>query len=86
MFVSEDSSTPRCLGGSFGRNYEGGAGASNTGAVGAFSIACSNNAFLGASVEGAALGLCSNVNNHFYRKTTTPQSVINDEVTMPSYC
>ena len=70
--------------GPFGRNYEGGVGVSNTGAVGTFSIAFSKGAFLGASVEGAALGPRSNVNNHFYGQTTTPQSVINDEVTMPT--
>jgi lipid-binding SYLF domain-containing protein len=70
--------------GPFGRNYEGGIGVSNKGAVGTFSVAFSKGAFLGASVEGATLGPRSGVNNSFYGKTTTPYSVINGEVALPS--
>jgi lipid-binding SYLF domain-containing protein len=71
--------------GPFGRNYEGGIGISNKGAVGTFSVAFSKGAFIGASIEGATLGPRTAVNNSFYGKSTTPESVINGGVTIPSF-
>lgn len=69
--------------GPFGRNYEGGIGISNKGAVGTFSVAFSKGAFLGASIEGATLGPRSAVNDGFYGQTTRPGNIINGEFPMP---
>jgi lipid-binding SYLF domain-containing protein len=70
--------------GPMGRNYEGGIGISNKGAVGTYSVAYSKGAFLGLSVEGAMLGARSGVNDSFYGKVTTPTSILAGDVSMPT--
>jgi lipid-binding SYLF domain-containing protein len=67
-----------------GRNFEGGIGISNRGAVGTYSVAFSKGAFGGLSVEGAMLGARSGVNDQFYGMTTTPLSILDGDVTMPA--
>jgi len=69
--------------GPFGRNYEGGIGISNTGAIGTFSVAFSKGAFLSLSVEGALVGARVGVNDQFYGKVTTPRSIVDGDVTIP---
>ena len=71
--------------GPMGRNYEGGVGISTKGATGTFSVAFSKGIFAGASIEGAVIGPRSGVNDQFYDKVTSPQSILepSTDVTIP---
>jgi SH3 domain-containing YSC84-like protein 1 len=68
-----------------GRNYDAGIGISNKGMSSSLTMAFSKGIFAGLSIEGAAMGPRSGVNDSFYNTAnTTPLSIVDGSVTFPT--